>query len=60
MTIDEAIEILKLMGLPEFEGHTEDILAARRLGIEALKWRKFYRETHPEMKWPLLPGETEE
>lgn len=37
MKIDEAIKILTIMGKPEFEGHTEDILTARQLGIEALK-----------------------
>lgn len=37
MQLIKAIEILTLIGTPEFDGHTEDIIAARKLGILALK-----------------------
>lgn len=58
MTIDEAIKILTLMGTPDFQGHTEDILTARQLGIEALKFTKNLRDTAYITKLHLLPGET--
>jgi len=57
---EKAIEILALMGTPDFTGHTEDILAARHLGIEAL-WRclELRKYAAPGTYMPL-PGETEE
>lgn len=59
MNIPKAIEILTLMGTPEFDGHTEDILAARKLGIEALK-RLYNHRDEVYFKYDLpLPGETE-
>jgi len=60
MTINEAIKILTLMGKPEFEGHTEDILAARKLGIEALKRIKELRPNYSYARATRLPGETKE
>ena len=58
MNKPKAIEILTLMGTPEFKGHTEDILAARKLGIEALKaiglWNQYQMPQHQ----IHLPGET--
>ena len=59
MSIDEAIKILTFMGTAEFEGNTEDILAARKLGIEALKRVKTYKESPLCDDYQLLPGETE-
>ena len=59
MTLEDAIKILTLMGTPDFRGHTEDILAARKLGIEALKGIQVVRELHPEVSPFLLPGETQ-
>ena len=60
MNLDEAIKILTDMGKPEFEGHTEDILAARQLGIEALESIQEDRERKDSPWYQLLPGETEE
>lgn len=57
ITIDKAIEILTLMGSPEFRGHTEDILAARQLGIEALKRIQLHREHSIPGPMFHLPGE---
>lgn len=60
MNIPKAIEILNLMGTAEFDGHTEDILSARKLGIEALKCIKVLRII-PDKRLNLeLPGETKE
>lgn len=58
--ISKAIEILDLMGTPDFEGHTEDILAARKLGIEALKRIKGWRLGMVLDIHLMLPGETPE
>lgn len=58
MNLLKAIEILTLMGTPEFEGHTEDILAARRLGIEALKRHQALQANPYYTLLGLLPGET--
>ena len=60
MKLDKAIEILTIMLTPEFNGHTEDILAARKLGIEALKAVKALRAGTPGLNLSTLPGETEE
>jgi len=60
MKPEKAIEILTLMGKPEFEGHTEDILAARQLGIEALKWIREARNHIFLDPDDMLPGETED
>jgi len=60
MTIDEAIKILEIVTHNYPQKGTDNFVDALKLGIEALKWREFYRETHPEMKWPLLPGETKD
>lgn len=60
MNIPKAIEILTLMGTPEFEGHTEDILAARKLGIEALKLIQRERLLGINPIETQLPGETED
>ncbi len=59
MTIDEAIKILTQMGMPDFRGHTENILAARKLGIKALKQIKDMRDFQYWGRPTLLPGETE-
>ena len=58
MKIEKAIEILTLMGTPEFDGHVEDILAARKLGIEALKVISTIRERNIINIHQLLPSET--
>lgn len=60
MKLGKAIEILTQMGTPEFRGHTEDILAARKLGVEALKRIQLYRADYFSLADHLLPGETEE
>lgn len=60
MKLGEAIGILADRLDARDKGPDKDFDDAIKLGIKALKWREFYRETHPEMKWPLLPGETEE
>ena len=59
MTLTKAIEILTLMGTPEFEGHTEDILLARKLGIEALEEVQRLRKYIPLKLVRPLRGETE-
>lgn len=60
MTLDKAIEILTLMDNPEFKGHTEDILAARQLGIKALRaWQRIRIRATSQHLWKL-PGETAE
>lgn len=58
MTLDETKEILTLMGTPEFVDSTEDILAARKLGIEALKEVERLRSHIHYRVQQLLPGET--
>lgn len=58
MTLDKAIEILATMGKPDFDGHTEDILKARQLGIEALKRIQFHRQHSIPGPIFILPGET--
>ena len=58
MTLEEAIKILTLMGTPDFRGHTEDILAARKLGIKALEREKANR-TNDYVRVGPLPGETQ-
>lgn len=58
MRLKKAIEILTLMGTPTFEGHTEDILKARQLGIEALKHIKDFRLTYNGEPVYRLRGET--
>jgi len=60
MTPDKAIEILTLMGTPDFHGHTEDILDARKLGIEALKRHQAQRNCPYCVIMEPLPGETED
>lgn len=60
MNLQKAIVINTLMGTPEFDGHTEDILAARQLGIEALKRIQRYRNSYIGRADPLLPGETKD
>lgn len=58
ISIDEAIETLTLMGTPEFKGHTEDIIKARKLGIEALIRRKTPEGRLKDILGIPLPGET--
>lgn len=58
MKLEKAIEILKLMGTPDFTGHTEDILAARKLGIEAMIFIQLSRLTDPRSVPTQLQGET--
>ena len=60
ITIEKAIEILTLMGTPNFNGHTEDILSARKLGIEALKYIKDQRADWLAQVFQELPGETKD
>ena len=60
MTIDEALEILRVRtaGKPLIGKH--EVYGAIQLGIEALKVVKGYREIQPVSYPKLLPGETEE
>lgn len=58
MELKKAIEILELMGTPDFDGHTEDILAARKLGTEALKLLVHSRILHVLARTNPLPSET--
>lgn len=37
MTLDKAIEILRLDNSREFEGHEADLQQAKRMGLEALE-----------------------
>ena len=60
MKLSEAKEILAQMGTPEFTGYTEDILAARKLGVEAIDREMFNRENPDFVMVGRLPGETEE
>ena len=60
MTIKKAIEILTLMDTPEFNGHTEDLLDARSLGVEALKFYHELKHTKGVSITFHLPGESEE
>ncbi len=56
----KAIEILTLMGSPDFDGHTEDIQAAKNLGVEALRRLVARREAGQSQGVSLLPSETED
>ncbi|GAG25946.1 unnamed protein product, partial [marine sediment metagenome] len=58
MKLEKAIEILTLMGKPDFQAHTEDILAARKLGIEALSFIIRLRSCSLQARQTHLPGET--
>ena len=52
MTLEEAIEILTKMGTPDFRGSVEQVLKARRLGIEALERQKQLRDLYVStIKW---------
>jgi hypothetical protein len=59
MTLEKAIKVLTDMGTPHFQGSTEDILKARKLGIEALKRLQDNRRDPEFDHWIPLPGETE-
>ena len=59
MTIEKAIELLTFKGTPEFRDHTEDILDARSLGIEALKFYRELKHTKGVNITFQLPGESE-
>ena len=58
MKIERAIEILELDIKMEFEGCSDEIEAALRLGIEALKRLQDNRKDPEFDHWVLLPGET--
>ena len=60
MKRDEAIKILRDMGTPEYRGSTERILAARKLGIEALEYFDKLCQSLPAFRDVKLPSETEE
>ncbi|GAJ15754.1 unnamed protein product [marine sediment metagenome] len=60
MTIDKAIEILEALSKGIYEGDRADAQAAEKLGGEALKRIKDYRQRSSVRMTPLLPGETEE
>lgn len=60
MTLEKAIEIQTFMGQPNTSYHTEEIMAARKLGIEALKRLKVKRNLGIPLDQTPLPGETEE
>ena len=60
MTLDEAIEVLANPPTWLRRNASIDYLDAAKLGIEALKRLKQYREFHRSTADGLLPGETEE
>lgn len=60
MTIDKAIEILKLHQEPTEWDLYDDDVDAIKLGSEALKWRKLMEKDYGSWCGPPLPGETEE
>lgn len=57
ITINRAIEVLKLDKTCEFEGDADELREAIQLGIEALKREKEYREYSSMRAVALLPGE---
>lgn len=60
MTIDKAIEILTERLTIPFIGKNPDTKNAIKLSIEALKTIKSFRKYHPNVTFPLLPGEITE
>jgi len=59
VTIDEAIEILKDLGVYHAARHDHQNTSAIRLGIEALKQHQLLRIENREIIWLKLPSETE-
>jgi len=60
ITIGEAIRILTLMGTLNFEASSENILAARKLGIKALERFRNLRDSGQYVGMPYLKGEKSE
>ena len=60
MTIDEAIEILKDYLRGDEPDNAPDLPASIRLGIEALKRVKAYKEAHVGLHYEPMPGETKD
>ncbi len=60
MTIDEAIKGLTSLSQGKFAGSLAEEEEAQKLGTEALKRVKVYRESPLGKNWLPLPGETED
>lgn len=60
MTIDEAIEILQVPGIPWSGEALENHYKARQLGIEALKAVQEARNLSGKLSVERLPGETKD
>jgi hypothetical protein len=60
MTLERAIKVLTDMGTPDFQDSTENILKARKLGIEALKEIRRARLNNYRFVAVRIPGETNE
>jgi len=60
MPLAKAIEILTLWQDGKYNGSLDDLLAAQKLGIEAMKGIKKVRKTFRPYVEALLPGETED
>lgn len=60
MTINEAIENLRILHSSPLLYETENYRDAVRLGIEALKEKRQTRFASHRTEYDLLPGETEE
>jgi len=59
MTIDEAIKILEKAVGPDYQELKPHFKRATKLGIEALKRFKLFRQGHFNIHLDPLPGETE-
>jgi len=60
MTIDEAIKLIERADIPKTKELYPDFYAALKLGIEALKRLKEYRQWHRSTADGPLPGETKD
>lgn len=60
MTINEVIEILNSVAHGSVLFTDTEIRKASKIGIEALKTIKKWREQHRDLGFLLLPGETKE
>lgn len=58
MTPEKAIEILDTHQCDMPRNEVPDLIAALKLGIEALKWRRQMELDYASWCGPLLPGET--
>ena len=58
MTLDEAIKIQEDESTPWVNFTNQERENARKLGIEALKWRQLMENDYGSWCGPPLPGET--